>query len=91
MPALAPYIPPKDADLNSWVANFSAAHHSEPAHLRPHQRRCGRHRGSRRDMGGRVCTGHQPDDKNSGNGEREEFSKGVHAGHRAAVRCKLSA
>lgn len=24
MPALAPYIPPKDADLNSWVANFSA-------------------------------------------------------------------
>lgn len=24
MPALAPYIPPKDADLNSWLANFSS-------------------------------------------------------------------
>lgn len=31
MPALAPYIPPKDAALNSWAANFSALITADPA------------------------------------------------------------
>lgn len=31
MPALAPYIPPKDADLSNWAANFTALITANPA------------------------------------------------------------
>lgn len=31
MPAVAPYIPPKDADLNNWLANFSSLITAGPA------------------------------------------------------------
>ncbi len=31
MPAVAPYIPPRDADLNNWLANFSSLITAAPA------------------------------------------------------------